>query len=83
MYKLDLAQREMGKPPQQFVPVKFANEPAGGNQNFLMNYLIGAAFLALLVQLYRTMHGKGGSSSGSSGSKGSGGFGGGGMSNMF
>lgn len=82
LYKLDLAQREMGTMPQQFVPVKFANQPTGGNENFMMNYLIGAAFLALLVQLYRTMHGKGGSGSSSSGSKG-GGLGGGGMGNMF
>jgi ATP-dependent metalloprotease FtsH len=72
----------MGKLPQQFVPVKFANQPVGGNENFMMNYLIGAAFLALLVQLYRTMHGKGGSGSSTSSSKGSG-LGGGGMGNMF
>ena len=25
LYKLDLAQREMGKSPQEFVPVKYAN----------------------------------------------------------
>lgn len=82
LYKLDLAQREMGTNSQNFVPVKFASQPVGGNENFMMNYLIGAAFLALLVQLYRTMHGKGGSGSSSSGSKG-GGLGGGGMGNMF
>tara|TARA_B110000285_G_C15113787_1_gene612787 strand:+ start:604 stop:1185 length:582 start_codon:yes stop_codon:yes gene_type:complete len=47
-----------------------------------MNYAIGAAFLALFVQLYRSMHGKGGSSSGG-GSAGKGGGGGGGMGGMF
>jgi len=26
LYKLDLAQREMGKVPNEFVPVKYANE---------------------------------------------------------
>jgi len=26
LYKLDLAQREMGKVPQEFVPVKYASE---------------------------------------------------------
>jgi AFG3 family protein len=48
----------------------------------MMNYAIGAAFLALFVQLYRSMHGKGGSSSGG-GSAGKGGGGGGGMGGMF
>jgi len=47
-----------------------------------MNYAIGAAFLALFVQLYRSMHGKGGSGSGG-GSAGKGGGGGGGMGGMF
>ena len=49
----------------------------------MMNYAIGAAFLALFIQLYRSMHGKGGSSSGGS-SAGKGGMGGGGgMGGMF
>ena len=48
----------------------------------MMNYAIGAAFLALFVQLYRSMHGKGGSGSGG-GSAGKGGGGGGGMGGMF
>ena len=26
LYKLDLAQREMGKSPNEFVPVKYAND---------------------------------------------------------
>jgi len=46
-----------------------------------MNYLIGAAFVALLVQLYRTMHGKGGSSGSSTGGTKPGGRGG--MGDMF
>lgn len=50
----------------------------------MLNYMIGAAFCVLLIQIYRTLHGKGSSGSGSSGSKGGGGFGGGGgMNNMF
>jgi hypothetical protein len=39
----------MGTQPQQFVPVKFANQPYGTNENFMLNYMIGAAFLALIV----------------------------------
>jgi len=47
--------------------------------------MIGLTFLALIVQIYRTLHGKGGSNSGSAGGKSGGGFGGGGggMGNMF
>jgi hypothetical protein len=47
------------------------------------DYLIGAAFVLMLVQLYRSMHGKGSSGQGgSSGGKGPGG-GRGGMNDMF
>ena len=64
LYKLDLAQREMGKSPNDFVPVKYANEATAG-ENKTLNYLIGASFILLLIQLYRSKHtgGKGGSSS--------------------
>lgn len=51
----------------------------------MMNYMIGGAFLLLLIQLYRNMHGKGGSAASKGGSsKGPGGLGGrGGMNDMF
>lgn len=53
----------------------------------MMNYMIGGAFVLLLIQLYRNMHGKGGSSAAGKGtsSKGSGPLGGrgGGMNDMF
>jgi len=48
LYKLDLAQREMGKSPQQFVPVKYANTADDGSNPAVM-YIIGGAFLLLLV----------------------------------
>jgi len=85
LYKLDLAQREMGKSPQQFVPVKYANTADNDGMNPAVNYIIGGAFLLLLFQLYRTMHGKGGStgSSGGQSNKGSGLGGRGGMNDMF
>ena len=84
LYKLDLAQREMGKSPQQFVPVKYANTAEDGS-NPAVNYIIGGAFILLLIQLYRTMHGKGGStgSSGGTSNKGSGLGSRGGMNDMF
>ena len=76
LYKLDLAQREMGKSPNDFVPVKYANDAAGG-ENKTLNYLIGASFLLLLVQLYRSKHsGKGNTGSQNSKSGGAGGRGG-------
>jgi AFG3 family protein len=82
LYKLDLAQREMGKGPQEFVPVKYANAN-DQNSSQTMNYAIGAAFLLVMVQLYRSMHGKGGAG----GAKGEAGKGGGkasgGMNDMF
>ena len=82
LYKLDLAQREMGKSPNDFVPVKYANDATQG-ENKTLNYLIGASFLLLLVQLYRSKHNAGGKSSGSS-SKPGGGMGrGGGMNDMM
>jgi hypothetical protein len=50
----------MGKSPQEFVPVKYANAADQGSSQ-TMNWLIGAAFVMMLIQLYRSMHGKGGS----------------------
>jgi len=61
LYKLDLAQREMGKVPNEFVPVKYANEASLTENNVMMNFMIGGLFLALMFQIYRSMHGKGGS----------------------
>ena len=65
------------------MPVKYANASEQGS-NQTMNWLIGAAFVLMLIQLYRSMHGKGGSSGGAGGgaNKGTGG-GGGGMNDMF
>lgn len=61
LYKLDLAQREMGKVPNEFVPVKYANEASMQQNSPAMNMLVGGLFLALMLQIYRSMHGKGGS----------------------
>lgn len=59
LYKLDLAQREMGKVPNQFVPVKYASSEDKNNQsNAMMNFMVGGLFIALMFQIYRSMHGK-------------------------
>jgi len=48
LYKLDLAQREMGKMPNDFVPVKYSSE--GANQNNPMaNLLVGGLFALFLL----------------------------------
>lgn len=49
----------MGKVPNEFVPVKYANESSQSSNNTLINLTIGGCFGLLLFQLYRSMHGKG------------------------
>lgn len=75
LYKLDLAQREMGRDPSTFVPIKYGPAEEEGNGPVL-NMLVGASFIMLMVLIYRSMHGKGGSS-GTKSTKGSSGQGGG------
>jgi len=75
LYKLDLAQREMGKVPNDFVPVKYASDH--GQSNPATTLLVGGLFALFLIQIYRSMHGRGGTGGGSKGTgKGSGGSGG-------
>lgn len=76
----------MGKVPNEFVPVKYANEASMQTNNGAMNFMIGGLFLALMLQIYRSMHGKGkGTGKGASGKSGSdqGSSGKGGMSDIF
>lgn len=84
LYKLDLAQREMGRSTENFVPVKYG--PAvDGEQNAVLSFAIKASFIMLGILLYKSMHGRGGGSGANSAKKGgSGGFGGGGgMSDLM
>jgi AFG3 family protein len=90
LYKLDLAQREMGKVPNEFVPVKYANEASMQQSSGAMNLMIGGLFLALMLQIYRSMHGKGGAkgtgkgaAGKSSGDQGGAGKGAGGFGDIF
>lgn len=77
LYKLDQAQRELGRSPESFVPVKYGPADDGEN-NAVLSFAIKASFVMLAILIYRSMHGKGGGSAGSSTKKGgSGGFGGG------
>lgn len=49
LYKLDLAQREMGRVPNEFVPVKYASEASMTQNNSMMNFMIGGLFIALML----------------------------------
>ena len=77
----------MGKVPNEFVPVKYANDASKNNNNPMVNVAVGSLFALFLFQIYRSMHGKGGTS-GKGQSKSSGGGNmfsgkGGGMGDIF
>ena len=59
LLKLDMAQREMGKDPANFVPLKYGMADQD-EQASTANLLLGGIFLLGLVKLYRSMHGKSG-----------------------
>lgn len=68
----------MGKAPSDFVPIKYSNASDDSEASPMMRVAIGSAFVLLLVQLYRTFHGKSSGSSSMGGGLGGrgGGFGG-------
>ena len=85
--KLDLVQREMGKQPHEFVPVKYTNSTEGDAGANAINMVIGAMFLAFFYQIYKGRNG--GMSTGKKTGKPQdkdkkgGLFGGGGLNDMF
>jgi hypothetical protein len=90
--KLDLVQREMGKQPNEFIPVKYTNQGEDSLSANLMNVAIGAMFVAFFYSIYKGRNGTKPSTGKKSGKaptdkdKKSGGFfggGGGGMNDMF
>jgi AFG3 family protein len=89
--KIDLIQREMGKTPQEFVPLKYSNESEQSSSNLLLNFLIAGLFGLFMWQILkgRNLPGtgtgtskKGGSSKPGGGFMGGGGGGFGGMMNV-
>ena len=60
--KLDMVQREMGRSPAEFVPVKYQNQSEEGTGAFMMNMLIGSLFVLFFYQIYKA--GRGGQSLG-------------------
>ena len=70
--KLDLVQREMGRQPNEFIPVKYTNMSDDQIGNLLINVLVGSLFVMFLYQIYkgRTKGGMGGSSAAKGGKPG-------------
>lgn len=70
--KLDLVQREMGRQPHEFVPVKYNNQSEEQMGNLMMNLLVGSLFLLFFYQIYRNRNGGGaaGKGTGKTGGKG-------------
>lgn len=88
LQKLDLVQREMGKQPHEFIPVKVTNDGDKDLKSNLMNLAIGAMFIGFFYQVYKGRNGNKPSTGKKSGKptddkKGGGMFGGGGMNDMF
>lgn len=50
----------MGKVPNEFVPVKYASEASLNQNNTMLTFMIGGLFVVFLMQIYKSMHGKGG-----------------------
>lgn len=51
--KLDMVQREMGRQPNEFIPVKYTNQSEEQFSNIIFNVLIGSLFLLFFYQVLR------------------------------
>lgn len=83
--KIDLIQREMGKTPQEFVPLKYSNESEQSSSNLFLNITIAGLFGLFMYQIWkgRTPKKGPGKKGSSSGSKSGGFMGGGGLGSMM
>ena len=52
--KLDLVQREMGRQPHEFVPVKYTNQSEEQVTNVMFKILVGGLFLMFFYQIYKS-----------------------------
>jgi AFG3 family protein len=81
--KLDLVQREMGKQPHEFVPVKYTNQSEEQMGNYLLNLLIAGLVVVFFAQIYKNRNkGSGTGTGGKGGSPNKGGQEGGGWFNQ-
>ena len=51
--KLDMVQREMGKQPNEFIPVKYSNQSEDAFGNIMINLMVGGLFLLFFYQIYK------------------------------
>ncbi len=51
--KLDMVQRQMGKQPQQFIPVSYVNQQDESMSAFFFNLFIGAVAIAAFYNIYK------------------------------
>ena len=51
--KLDMVQREMGKQPNEFIPVKYDKHGDDNLPMSMMNIMIGAMFCAFFYSIYK------------------------------
>ena len=47
--KLDMVQREMGRSPSEFIPVKYTNQSEEGMGTFMLNMLVGSLFVLFFL----------------------------------
>lgn len=57
--KLDMVQRQMGKQPHQFIPVKYVNSNEEQMNTFYFNLFIGMVAVAAMYQIFKARNGMG------------------------
>ena len=57
--KIDLTQREMGKQPHEFIPLKYKNETEQSSSNVMLNLAIAGMVAVFVAQILRGMRGGG------------------------
>ena len=57
--KIDLIQREMGKTPQEFIPLKYSNESDQVSSNLALNMIIASMFGLFMWQIFKSRKGSG------------------------
>lgn len=80
--KLDMVQRQMGKTPQQFVPVSYVNQAEDSMGTFFFNIFIGLIAVAAFYNIYKGRNPGPKSKGGKGASKGGNNWFGGGMGGM-
>lgn len=62
-----MVQREMGRQPNEFIPVKYTNQSVEQYSNVLLNVLVGSMFLLFFYQVFKNKNQPGGGNLGKGG----------------